>query len=99
MGHVSLTLNGKVYKLACEDGDEQRLQALAAHVSAKLESLGREFGQIGDAKLFLMSALLIADELFEVRDKAVDVSLTALKVVNKSDGPQSGGGQQKSGSS
>jgi cell division protein ZapA len=69
MGQVAITLNGKIYRLACEDGDEVRLKALSLYISSKLDGLTREFGQAGDAKLFLMSALLIADELFELREK------------------------------
>jgi cell division protein ZapA len=67
MGQVVLTLNGRVYRLACGDGEEERLQALAAYVREKVDALTADLGQIGEARLMLMSALLIADELFEAR--------------------------------
>jgi cell division protein ZapA len=68
MGQIALTLNGRTYRLACGDGEEEeRLQALARHVEEKVDSLSAELGQIGEARLFMMSALLIADELFEAR--------------------------------
>ncbi len=86
MGQISLTLNGKIYRMACDDGDEARLQALAAHVSKKLDHLVGEFGQVGDARLFLMSALLVADELFEIRDLVQRANIAGLtQVVTASD--------------
>jgi cell division protein ZapA len=78
MGQISLTLNGKIYRMACDDGDEARLQSLAAHVSKKLDHLVGEFGQVGDARLFLMSALLVADELFEIRDLVHRANIAGL---------------------
>jgi cell division protein ZapA len=65
MGQVALTLNGRTYRLACADGDEARFKELAAYVTEKIEALTAEFGQIGEARLLLMGAILIADELFE----------------------------------
>jgi cell division protein ZapA len=71
MGQVAITLNGRSYRLRCGDGEEQRLFALAEHVRAKLDDLTREFGQVGDDRLLLMAALLIADELFDLREDLV----------------------------
>lgn len=67
MGQVTITLNGRVYRLNCRDDEEPRLHALADHVREKLDQLAAEFGAIGNERLLLMSALLIADELFDVR--------------------------------
>ncbi len=69
MGQVSVTLNGRTYRLRCEDGEEQRLFALAEHVREKVDQLVRDFGQIGDDRLLLMASLLVADELFEARER------------------------------
>ncbi len=65
MGHVTVTLNGRTYRLRCGDGEEQRLFALADHVRAKVDGLVREFGQVGEDRLLLMAALLVADEVFD----------------------------------
>jgi cell division protein ZapA len=67
MGQVTLTLNGRAYRVGCGDGQEERLAALAAHVSGTLEEVLREFGQVGEARLFLLTSLLIADELLDAR--------------------------------
>ena len=69
MGQVTVTLNGRSYRLRCGDGEEKRLLALSSHVKAKVDGLVAEFGQVGDDRLMLMAALLIADELWEAREQ------------------------------
>lgn len=68
MGQVTITLNGRTYRLRCGDGEEPRLLALAEHVEGKLEQLVSEFGQVGDERLLVMATLMITDELFDARD-------------------------------
>lgn len=69
MGQVAIKLNNRVYRLRCGDGEEERLEALAAHVCAKVETFRQEFGNVGEDRLLLMAALLITDEFFDLRDK------------------------------
>jgi cell division protein ZapA len=69
MGQVSIDLNGRTYRLECDDGEEDHLLGLAASVGEKIESLKGKFGQIGDDRLMLMAGLMIADELSETRRK------------------------------
>lgn len=69
MGQVTVTLNGRTYRLRCEEGEERRLMQLATYVSEQVDRLAVEFGQIGDDRLLLMAALLISDELFDVRER------------------------------
>ncbi len=69
MGQVTVTLNARTYRLRCGDGEEQRLLALAQHVKSKVDRLVDEFGQVGNDRLMLMAALLVADELFELRER------------------------------
>jgi cell division protein ZapA len=71
MGEVSITLNGRTYRLECDDGEEQHLVKLAETVSEQIESLKGKFGQIGDDRLMLMAGLMLADELEETR-RAID---------------------------
>lgn len=74
MGQVSVTLNSRSYRLACEDGEEERLVELATHVKERVDALTMEFGQVGDERLLLMAALLIADELWDTRE-ALEVQI------------------------
>jgi cell division protein ZapA len=72
MGVVSLTLDGRTYRLGCGAGEEPRLRALGDLLSATVERLSTEHGAIGHDKLLVMAALLIADELLDERDAKVE---------------------------
>lgn len=67
MGQVAVNLNGRNYRFDCGDGEEPRLKELAAYVKNRFDSLAREFGNVGEDRLMLMAALLIADELWDAR--------------------------------
>jgi cell division protein ZapA len=67
MGQVSVTINGRVYRMACDDGQEDHLAQLARDLDARISRLRESFGEIGDTRLTVMAALVIADELSEVR--------------------------------
>lgn len=77
MGQVTVTLNGRTYRLRCGDGEEARLLELAGHLEQRIEGLAAEFGQVGDERLLLMAALLIADELWDARERLRDFGLDA----------------------
>src|SRR6516225_4476793 len=63
MAHVSVTIDGRKYRLACNEGEEARLESLAGLIDDT-------FGEIGDQRLVIMAALTIADNLAEARDEA-----------------------------
>jgi cell division protein ZapA len=65
MSHVSVTINSRQYRMACEDGQEDHLMRLARDLDQRIEQLRARFGEIGDTRLIVMAALTIADELFE----------------------------------
>ena len=71
MGQVTVTLNGRSYRLSCEPGEEARRTLLAAEVKARLDTLIGQFGNAGDDRLLLMAALTLADELLDARDAQV----------------------------
>ncbi|MGF1607069.1 MAG: cell division protein ZapA [Rhodothalassiaceae bacterium] len=68
MGELTLRINDHPYTLACRDGDEAKLVALAAMVDDKITQLTGRVGQIGETRLMLMAALLLADELNELKE-------------------------------
>lgn len=69
MGKVVVKVGGQTFQLACQDGEEQRLQSLASYVDGKMTDLAATLGQVGDTRLLLMTALLITDEMMEARDR------------------------------
>jgi cell division protein ZapA len=63
--HVSVSINGRQYRMACEDGQEAHLAQLAQDLDARIQELRTRFGEIGDIRLAVMAALTVADELVE----------------------------------
>src|SRR5580704_13326944 len=59
---VNVMVNGRAYTIACDDGEEDHLRQLAATVDAKAREVLSSVGQVGDTRLLLMAALLMADE-------------------------------------
>jgi cell division protein ZapA len=70
MAQVSVTIDGRKYRLACNEGEEQRLESLAGVIDDRIGELRASFGEIGDQRLVVMAALTIADGLAEARDEA-----------------------------
>ena len=73
MAEVTITLNGRTYRLECDDGEEAHLLSLSDKVGECLGALQKQFGQVGDDRLLLMSALTIADELNSAKKKVKDL--------------------------
>ena len=71
MAQVSVTIDGRRYRVACNEGEEARLESLAGMIDDKIGELRASFGEIGDQRLVVMAALTIADNLAEARDEAV----------------------------
>lgn len=67
MSTVTVEVNGRAYQVGCEDGQESHVESLARVFSAQVREVGRSVGQVGDLRLFLMAALLGADELTDAR--------------------------------
>lgn len=66
---VNVMVNSRAYTIACDDGEEEHLKELAAHVDRKVRELLETVGQVGDLRLLLMAAVLITDEFFDARSK------------------------------
>jgi cell division protein ZapA len=69
MAQVTVSIGGRSYRLACNEGEEAHLESLAREVDAKFEAMHKAFGEIGDQRLIVMAALTIADEFAEAREK------------------------------
>ena len=67
MSQVNVTINGRQFRMACEDGEEARLSRLAEELDASIATLRTRFGEIGDTRLTVMAALTLADQLSETK--------------------------------
>ena len=81
MTQVSVTINGRQFRMACEDGQEGHLMNLARELDARIGALRRKFGEIGDTRLTVMAAITVADELAEAaaRIKRLEEEIAALQ--------------------
>jgi cell division protein ZapA len=81
MSQVSVTINGRQFRMGCEDGQEDHLTDLARALDARIADLRTKFGEIGDSRLTVMAALTISDELSEMgeRIKKLEQDLAAAQ--------------------
>jgi cell division protein ZapA len=75
MGQISVTLNGRTYRLECGEGEEAHLIELAEYLGTHVEDMKRKFGQIGDDRLILMTSLVVLDELWELRRQMAQMKI------------------------
>jgi len=78
---VTISLNGRPFTIGCEEGQQAYLRELASHLDTHVRGLADRVGQIGDLRLLLMAALIVADELKEAqgREEAMGDEITDLK--------------------
>ena len=81
MSQVSVSINGRQFRMACEDGQEDHLMELARELDVRIEGLRAKFGEIGDNRLTVMAALTVADELAEMgkRLKGLEEEMAAAQ--------------------
>src|SRR5262249_26126773 len=68
VGQISLTVNGRPFAVRCDDGQEARIRRLGQYVDAKVGEFVENLGQVGEARLLLLAALVIADELADANE-------------------------------
>ncbi len=67
MAQVTLRINGYAYTIGCKDGEEKHLEAMGAEVNRRIEGVRASAGSSGEARMLVMAALLMADDIFELR--------------------------------
>jgi cell division protein ZapA len=81
MPQVTVTIAGKLYRMACDDGQEQHLYGLADRLDNTINDLRGVFGEIGDQRLTVMSAITVLDQLNEAerRLRMLETEVTGLR--------------------
>ncbi len=74
MTQVNVTINGRVYRMACEAGQEAQLQGLAARLDGLIDQLRSSFGEIGDQRLTVMAAIMAMDEMSDLHRRVADLT-------------------------
>jgi cell division protein ZapA len=81
MAQVTVQVNGKPYSVGCEDGQERHLIEIAKLFDQQVRQVSQDVGNLGETRLFLMGALLLADEMadLKLRLQHIQSELTRLQ--------------------
>lgn len=80
MSQVTVNVNGRPYVVGCEDGQEQHLIELSAVLDRHVREISEAMGQLGETRLFLMGALMVADELAEARTRLASLQAEVTRL-------------------
>lgn len=86
MAQINVTINGRSFRMACDDGEEERLIGLAKRFDGWIDELRGAFGEIGDQRLTVMAGIMATDQLAELERKIarMETELAGLKDAQKS---------------
>jgi cell division protein ZapA len=81
MAQVSVTIDGKAYRMACEEGQEDHLTELAGQFDRYVGHLKGQFGEIGDLRITVMAGIMVMDEMAEINRRlaAAEAELANLR--------------------
>jgi cell division protein ZapA len=85
MAQLTIEVNGRPYLVGCEDGQEAHLRELAKIFDAQVRQLSDAVGQLGETRLFLMGALMMADELADLRGRMGHAQAELTRLRNERD--------------
>ena len=80
MAQVTVSVHGRPYTVGCEDGQEGHVAELADMLDSHVGDVARDVGQLGETRLLLMGALMLADELAELRARLAETQSGAARV-------------------
>ncbi len=81
MAQVTVMIDGKAYRMACDEGQEEHLMELAQNFDLYVSHLKDSFGEIGDQRLTVMAGIMVMDELSELRKrvKGMETEVATLR--------------------
>ena len=80
---VTIRLNGNPYQIGCGVGEEAHISKLGEEVESIMQSLVESVGQIGEARLLAMVALILADRASGPTEDALKDSKTAAESIDQ----------------
>ncbi len=89
MSEVNVSINGRQYGIACDEGQEQRVMDLANFVDDRLKAIKAAGAGTNDSHLLVLTSIIMADELFDARDAAANVNrapLQGLQITTEDEG-------------
>jgi len=67
MPKVDISINGRFYAVACDEGQEARLNDLAGMIDQRVRLFAGPVSGIGETYALVMASLMMADELAEAK--------------------------------
>lgn len=92
MADVNITINGRIYEIGCDNGQEGRVVDMAAYVDQRLQQIARAGAAYNDAHLLVLTALVLADEIFESRENGTAPAAKPAKASAAAAAPAAEGG-------
>ena len=73
MADVDIIINSRTYRVSCKDGEEDRIKLLSAKIDNEVKLLANKIGQLGEARMILLAALVLLDKFDESHDKMEEI--------------------------
>ena len=81
MADVDIIINSRTYRVSCKDGEEDRIKSLSSQINHEVKSLVSKIGQLGEARMILLAALILLDKSDDNQDKMEEIlKQTAEKI-------------------
>ncbi|MDB4052938.1 cell division protein ZapA [Octadecabacter sp.] len=95
MPQVEITIGGRNFEVACQEGEEQFLMTAAAILDVEASSLSTQIGRMPESRMLLMAGLLLADRTASLEDKAREAEGRAAQLQPQMEITQAGGSVEK----
>ena len=89
MAQVTVSIDGKAYRMACEEGQEEHLIDLASRFDRYVGHLKGQFGEIGDLRITVMAGIMVMDEMTELSRQVAALTAEVEALRNNRDGTAS----------
>ena len=70
MTELEISIGGRIFSVACETEEQEKVKKAAALINEEADSIQTQLGRLPEAKMLLLSALMIADRLVDVESDA-----------------------------
>jgi cell division protein ZapA len=78
---VDIIINSRTYRISCKDGEEDRIKTLSSQINQEVKALVSKIGQLGEARMILLAALVLLDKSDDSQDKMEEIlKQTAEKI-------------------
>ena len=66
MTELEISIGGRIFLVACDNEEQEKVKEAAALINEEADSIQSQVGRLPEAKMLLLSSLMIADRLVDV---------------------------------